>query len=136
MDAAPVKGSVDHGRGKAQSCRTSRRSHNSARANPVCVKGLFGSVFARVAGRPRGARGSSGRSVGVGFGSDFSEVPVFRDLPAALDFRVAPDCPPGPRSRSAAGVGAESLVDGVADRVVSGSASLLCGTSLRLVCAR
>ena len=51
-------------------------------------RGLFVSVLARGASTPwRG--GFEGRSVGVGFGSDLSEVPVFRDLPAALDFRVA-----------------------------------------------
>ena len=81
--------------------------------------------------RPRGARGSSGRSVRVGFGSDFSEVPVFRDLPAALDFRVAPDCPPGPRSLSA-GVGAQSLVDGVADASFQAAHRFLAGLPVGL----
>ena len=77
-------------------------------------RGFFSPVFARAASSPWRA-GFEGRSVGVGFGSDFPEVPVFRDLPAALDFRVAPDCPPGPRFVSVAGVGAQFLVDGVAD---------------------
>jgi hypothetical protein len=59
-------------------------SQNERRAKPVCVKELLGLAFARGALTPWRA-GFGGRSVGVGFGSDLSEVPVFRDLPAALD---------------------------------------------------
>jgi len=62
----------------------------------LCQGPVFLGVWARVSGPV--TFGVLGRSVVVGLGSDFSEVPVFRDLPAALDFRVAPDCPPGPRS--------------------------------------
>jgi hypothetical protein len=40
--------------------------------------------------------GFVGHSVGVGSGNGLSEVPVFRDQPAALDLRVAPGCLPGP----------------------------------------
>jgi hypothetical protein len=40
-------------------------------------------------------------------------VSAFRDLPAALDLRVAPDCLPGPGS--ATSVGDELSVNGVAD---------------------
>ena len=42
-------------------------------------------------------------------------MPAFRDLPATLDLRVVPGCPPGPRSCSVVEVGAELSVDGVAD---------------------
>jgi hypothetical protein len=48
----------------------------------------------RVHGR---AEIAAGPSVSMGPGVTYlSEVPVFRDQPAALDVRVAPGCPPGP----------------------------------------
>jgi hypothetical protein len=56
---------------------------------------FFGSVFARGASTAWRA-GFEGRSVGVGFGSDLSEVPVFRDLPAALDSESPLIAFPGP----------------------------------------
>src|SRR5579864_3702675 len=49
---------------------------------------LFVSVLARGAST-RGVPGSKGCSVGVGFGSDLSEEPVFRDMPAAPAARRA-----------------------------------------------
>ena len=70
------------------------RSQYRSRAKPVCVKG-------RVSGALDGARGVGGLLVLTllfGSGNGLSEVPVFRDLPAALDLRVAPDCLPGPVS--------------------------------------
>src|SRR5262245_60009692 len=59
-------------------------------------RGWFVGVFGRV-GLSRGGTGGLVVALVVGSGNDCSEVPVFRDLPAALDFRVAPDCLPGPR---------------------------------------
>ena len=47
-----------------------------------------------------GARGGGPPEAGVsllfGSGSDFSEVPVFRDCAGHAGFRVVPGCPPGP----------------------------------------
>jgi hypothetical protein len=91
------------GHPNARSARSELSQYDAIRTLFVS-RALFFSAFARAALTPWRA-GFEGRSVGVGFGSDFSEVPVFRDLPAALDFRVAPDCPPGPRSCSVTGVG-------------------------------
>jgi hypothetical protein len=67
------------------------------RTKPLCVKGWCFVVFWPRASGPVTCA-ELRRSVAAGLGSDLSEVPVFRDLPAALDFRVAPDCPPGPLS--------------------------------------
>jgi hypothetical protein len=70
-----------------------------------------------------------GRSVAVGSGSDWSEVPVFRVQPATLDARVVPGCPPGPAMSAVAEVGLELAPDGVAD------ASLQCSQRFLLALA-
>jgi hypothetical protein len=71
--------------GHPNACSVRRNSRNIAPDRSLFVsRGLLRLVFARGASTPWRA-GFEGRSVGVGFGSDLSEVPVFRDLPAALD---------------------------------------------------
>jgi hypothetical protein len=76
--------------------RRSAQERQRSRAKPVCVKGLIFRCWGadRSAGGMTGARG---RSLLVRSGNDCSEVPAFRDLPAAPDSRVAPECLPGPR---------------------------------------
>src|SRR5215470_6693640 len=80
-----------------------------------CAPALVGVNVVRPAGRstltpparrrgvaPAGAAGGvllsggGGSVVGAGPGSGWSEVPVTGRRPAALDNRVAPECPPGP----------------------------------------
>ena len=89
-------------------------SCDSARANPVCVKWLVRRRCLRALGRPvaRGDRVVVALVSGSGVTSPKCR---FQGSAGRAGFRVAPDCPPGPRSRSAAGVGSQSLVDGVAD---------------------
>src|SRR5215472_1569089 len=54
-----------------------------------------GAAPARAAGAALAAVGG-GRVADTGPGSGWSEVPVSGGRPAALDNRVAPECPPGP----------------------------------------
>src|SRR5438067_1268296 len=80
-----------------------------------CAPALVGVNVVRPAGRstltPRARRrgvapagaagvvlvaGGGGSVLGAGPGSGWSEVPVPGGRPAALDNRVAPECPPGP----------------------------------------
>src|SRR5215831_17821284 len=55
----------------------------------------------RAAGAALAADGG-GRVADTGPGSGWSEVPVTGRRPAALDDRVAPECPPGPASWASA----------------------------------
>jgi len=66
-----------------------------ARCRDVAAAGAAG-VFS--------CSGGGGSVLGAGPGSGWSEVPVPGGRPAALDDRVAPECPPGPASRAAASV--------------------------------
>src|SRR5450755_3860178 len=93
--------------------RDSQDSCDSLGTNPVCVKGLLLAVFCARSVDPRGARGSGGRSVVVGFGSGLSEVPAFRDLPATLDSESSLVALPNPLSL-AVEIGAKLSIDGVA----------------------
>ncbi len=62
-----------------------RHSLDDAGSNPVCVKPrVFGGVRARWV-RPSDMTGLSVLTLWFGSGNGFSEVPAFRDLPAALD---------------------------------------------------
>ena len=54
-------------------------------------------VFQGASGWTLAERGRLVLSLVSGPGSDLSEEPVFQDVePATLDYRVVPECPPGP----------------------------------------
>src|SRR5450755_1441973 len=64
---------------------------------PACRRGM-----APVPGPAGFLAGTGGDSVeGAGPGSGWSEEPMSGVRPAALDFRVVPECPPGPAFSSA-----------------------------------
>ncbi len=92
------------------------------RTKPFCVRERF-------AGASKG-RLRCGRSVGVGFGSDCSEVPVFRVQPAALDLRVVPGCPPEPTLLAVLEVDLKLAPHRVADATLEGAQRLLLGLAL------